>query len=67
MPPELDVLLVAPLDDPPLDDVAPELVDVELAPPLEDDDALPSFVSPLPQATTMQMPMTTKAPLMVRS
>ena len=67
-PPELLVLLVDPLDEPPLDEAAPELVD-ELAPPLDDDDALLVVSSSPPQATTMPRPKTKTAtdPLMMRS
>jgi hypothetical protein len=65
--PELEVLLVAPLDDAPLDEVAPELADDELASPLEEEATLLVVSSPPPHATTTQIPMTTNAPLMVRS
>lgn len=68
-PPELDVLLVVPLDVPPLDDAAPELDEVELAAPLEEDDDALSAVPPSPpqaSTTTMPIPMTTELPRMMR-
>lgn len=64
-PPELLVLLVDPLDDPPPDDDAAPELDVELAPPLDDEDDAFSPASLLaPQATTTQIPKTTAAPRM---
>ena len=71
-PPELDVLLVDPLDDPPLDEAPldPPPDDVELAPPLDEDDApMPLFSSLPPHATTMATPKTNTTALlrMVRS
>jgi hypothetical protein len=65
-PPELLVLLVVPLDPPPLDDVLPELDD-ELASPLEDDALLGAGSSLPPHATTIAIPKTRTTPLMVRS
>lgn len=65
------MLLVAPLDAPLLEaPLEPAPDDVELAPPLDDDDApLPLLSSLPPHATTMPTPKTnTKAlPRMVRS